>query len=190
MKTTPAITFWILRHPSGQSSLFASLRPLRGFGLDRPCGAPPEGNYVMARGIRSDEQLELNPHSGTKGGIAMFDRTPSAVDVTIGGETRIYEAFVTTAPVTLDRPSTVTLEESSFASVAHLAAEPITFDATLGQRPARLVLIANADLKLQKACYREGHYLLAPADPVLVGRNTLQEWLWDRLAMPSDQEMH
>ena len=35
----------------------------------------------------------------------MFDRTPSAVDVTIGGETRIYEAFVTTAPVTLDRPS-------------------------------------------------------------------------------------
>ena len=43
----------------------------------------------------------------------MFDRTLSAVDVTIGGETRIYEAFVTTAPVTLDRPSTVTLEESS-----------------------------------------------------------------------------
>jgi hypothetical protein len=49
MKTTRAITFWILRHPSGQSSLFASFRPLRGFGLDRPCGAPPEGNYVMAR---------------------------------------------------------------------------------------------------------------------------------------------
>ena len=45
----------------------------------------------------------------------MFDRTPSEVNVTIGGETRIYEAFVTTAPATLDRPSTVTLEESSFA---------------------------------------------------------------------------
>jgi hypothetical protein len=122
--------------------------------------------------------------------MAMFERTPSAVDVTIGGETRIYEAFVTTAPVALDRPSTVTLEESSFASVAHLAAEPIPFDATLGRRPARLVLIANVDLKLQKACYREGQYLLAPADPVLVGRNTLQQWLWDRLAMPSDQEVH
>ena len=52
------------------------------------------------------------------------------------------------------------------------------------------MLIANADLKLQKACYREGHYLLVPADPVLVGRNTLQQWLWDRLAMPSDQEVH
>jgi hypothetical protein len=144
----------------------------------------------MARGVRSDEQPEPDALRGKEGGIAMFDRTPSTVDVTIGGETRIYEAFVTTAPVTLDRPSTVTLEESSFARVAHLTAEPITFDATLGRRPARLVLIANADLKLQKACYREGHYLLAPADPVLVGRNTLQEWLWDRLAMPSDQEVH
>ena len=78
----------------------------------------------------------------------------------------------------------------SFATVAHLAAQPITFDATLARRLARLVLIDNADLKLQKACYREGHYLLAPADPVLVGRNTLQQWLWDRLAMPSDQEVH
>jgi hypothetical protein len=122
--------------------------------------------------------------------MAMFDRTQSAVDVTIGGETRIYEAFVTTAPVTLDRPSTVTLEESSFARVAHLAAEPIPFDTALGQRPARLVLIASADLKFQKACYREGHYLLTPVDPVLVSRNTLQHWLWDRLATPSDQEVH
>ena len=120
----------------------------------------------------------------------MFDRTPSAVDVTIGGETRIYEAFVTTAPAGLDRPSTVTLEESSFADVAHLTQEPIPFDATLGGRPARLVLIAKADRDLQKASYREGRHLLAPADPVLVGRNTLQEWLWDRLAMPSDQEVH
>jgi hypothetical protein len=120
----------------------------------------------------------------------MFDRNPSEVNVTIGGETRIYEAFVTTAPVTLDRPSTVTLEESSFARVAHLAAEPIRFDTALGRRPARLVLIASADLTLQKARYREGQYLLTPADPVLVGRNTLQQWLWDRLSMSSEQEVH
>ena len=118
----------------------------------------------------------------------MFDRTPSAVDVTIGGETRIYQAFVTTAPAALDRPSTVTLEESSFAKVAHLTADPIPFDATLGDRPARLVLIAEVDAKVQKACYREGRHLLAPADLVLIGRNTLQEWLWNRLAMPSNQE--
>ena len=120
----------------------------------------------------------------------MFDKTPSAVDVTIGAETRFYKAFVTTAPVTLDRPSTVTLEESSFAKVAYLAAEPITFDAPLGRRPARLVLIDDADLKLQKACYREGCYVLAPVDSILIGRSALQQWLWDRLGMPSDQEVH
>jgi hypothetical protein len=120
----------------------------------------------------------------------MFDRTPSAVDVTIGGETRVYQAFVTTAPAALDRPSTVTLEQSSFARVAHPTADPIPFDATLGSKPARLVLIAEIDLKVQKACYREGRHLLAPADLVLIGRNTLQEWLWNRLAMPSEQEVH
>ena len=144
----------------------------------------------MARGVRSDEPLELDPDSGTKGGIAMFDRTPSAVDVTIGGETRVYQAFVTTAPAGLDRPTTVTLEEASFARVAYLTADPIPFDSTLGNKPARLVLIAEADLKVQKACYREGRHVVAPADLVLIGQNTLQQWLWNRLAMPSDQEVH
>ena len=120
----------------------------------------------------------------------MIQTIPSAVDVTIGGETRVYEAFVTTAPAALDRPSTVTLYESSFAEVAGWAADPIPFDATLAGMPARLVLIRKADLGLQKAYYREGHYRLAPTDPVLVDSNTLQHWLWNRLAMPSEQEMH
>ena len=119
----------------------------------------------------------------------MFDTTPSAVDVTIGGETRVYQLFVTTAPAGLDKPSTVTLEEVSVASVAHLTAVPIPFDATLGAKSARLVLIAEVDLKAQKACYREGRHLLARADLVLIGQNTLQAWLWNRLAMPSDQEL-
>jgi hypothetical protein len=143
----------------------------------------------MARGVRLDCQVELNALGGTKGGKAMFDRTPSAVDVTIGGETRIYQAFVTTAPAGLDRPSTVTLEESSLARVAHLTADPIPFDATLGHKPARLVLIAEVDAKAQKACYRGGRHLIAPADLVLIGRNTLEQWLWNRLATPSDQEL-
>ena len=120
----------------------------------------------------------------------MFERTPSAVDVTIGGETRVYQVFVTTAPAGLDGPRTITLEEASFARVAHLTADPIPFDATLGGKPARLVLIAEVDLKDQKACYREGRHLVAPADLVLIGRNTLEQWLWNRLAMPSDQEVH
>jgi hypothetical protein len=118
----------------------------------------------------------------------MIQKIPSAVDVTIGGETRVYEAFVTTAPVALDRPSTVTLCESSFAEVAGWAADPIPFDATLAETPARLVLIRKADLELQKAYYREGRHRLAPTDPVLVDPNTLQHWLWNRLAMPCERE--
>jgi hypothetical protein len=127
---------------------------------------------------------------GKKGGIAMTQTTHSAIDVTIGGETRIYQAFVTTAPAALDHPSTVTLCESSFAEVAGWAADQIPFDATLGETPARLVLIRKADLGIQKAYYREGRYRLAPTDPVLVDTNTLQHWLWNRLAMPCEQETH
>lgn len=119
----------------------------------------------------------------------MIQTAPSAIDVTIGGETRLYEAFVTTAPAALDHPSTVTLSESSFAEVAGWAADPIPFETQLAETPARLVLIRKADLGLQKAYYREGHYRLTPTDPVLVDTNTLQHWLWNRLAMPCEQEL-
>jgi hypothetical protein len=120
----------------------------------------------------------------------MIQKIRSAVDVTIGGETRVYQAFVTTAPPALDRPSTVTLCESSFAEVAGWAADPIPFDATLAETPARLVLIRRADLELQKAYYREGRHRLEPTDPVLVDTTTLQHWLWNRLAMTCEREMH
>lgn len=113
----------------------------------------------------------------------------SAVDVTIGDETRVYQAFITTAPVTFDQPSTLTLEESSFAEVAGFAADPLPFDSSLGRTPARLVLIDRSDEGLQRARYREGKYPLAPTDPVLVGRNTLEDWLWNRLAVPSGAEV-
>ena len=53
--------------------------------------------------------------------------TPS-VTVTIGRHTRLYFAFVTTAPVELDSPGTMTLHAAPFADVAALAADPITLD--------------------------------------------------------------
>ena len=62
----------------------------------------------------------------------MNDRISPAVDVTIGGQTRIYHAFITTAPIALDGPSTLTLYESCFADVAGFAADPIPFDRALG----------------------------------------------------------
>ena len=113
-----------------------------------------------------------------------------AVDVTIGGQTRIYHAFITTAPVTFDGPSTLTLYESSFADVAGFAADPIPFDHDLARRTARLVLIGSTELAWQRARYREGQYVLAQTDPVLVGLRTLQHWLWHRLSSPVPSEVH
>jgi hypothetical protein len=103
----------------------------------------------------------------------MNDRISPAVDVTIGGQTRIYHAFITTAPIALDGPSTLTLYESCFADVAGFAADPIPFDRALGKASARLVLVGSTELVWQRARYREGQCLFTPTDPVLVGLNTL-----------------
>jgi hypothetical protein len=104
--------------------------------------------------------------------------TPS-ITVTIGRHTRLYFAFVTTAPADLDSPSTVTLHAAAFADVAGFAADPITCDRA--RTPARLVLVDAVDLAWQRARYRGHQHLLLPADRVLVGLNTLQHWLWQRL---------
>jgi hypothetical protein len=37
----------------------------------------------------------------------------------------------------------------------------------------------------QRARYREKHHLFASADPVLVGANALQHWLWIRIGSPA-----
>ena len=106
--------------------------------------------------------------------------TPS-ITVTIGRHTRIYYAFVTTAPADLDSPATVTLHASTFADVVGFAADPIAHDAGRARRPARLVLIDAMELAWQRATYRGHQHVLLRADPGLVGLNTLQVWLWERL---------
>jgi hypothetical protein len=103
------------------------------------------------------------------------------IEVTIGFHTRSYFAFVTTAPATLDGPATVTLHAATFTEVACFVAEMVTFDRTLGQSLGRLILVDATELDWQRAqCRRHCHRLL-PADPGLVGRRTLQEWLWRRI---------
>ena len=115
----------------------------------------------------------------------MFERslTPN-ITVTIGHHTRIYFAFVTTAPTDLDSPATVTLHAATFADVVNFAAEAITFDSGLASTPARLVLVDAMELAWQRAKYRGHQHRLLPADPGLVGLNTLQHWLWQRLQAP------
>src|SRR4051795_4816047 len=158
-----------------------SARPRQGFarcarrwrGLDPDLRASHGGHLSKRRGVSKKEDT-------------MFERslTPN-ITVTIGHHTRIYFAFVTTAPTELDSPATVTLHAANFADVVTLAAEPITFDSTRGRTPARLVLVDAMELAWQRAKYRGNQHLLVPADPGLVGLNTLQHWLWQRLQTPA-----
>ena len=110
--------------------------------------------------------------------------TPS-IEVTIGRQTRLYHAFITTAPATLDAPSTVTLYAGPLKDVAGLAGEELTIDTTKAATPSRLVLIDTTELGWQRARCRAKAHPLLPADPVLVGFTTLQQWLWQRLQVPA-----
>ena len=112
--------------------------------------------------------------------------TPS-ITVTIGHDSRIYFAFVTTAPADLDSPATLTLHAASLADVAGFAAEPLTLDMTRSKTPARLILVDAMELAWQQAKCRGQHHAFLSADPVLVGLNTLQHWLWQRLQAASTQ---
>jgi hypothetical protein len=115
--------------------------------------------------------------------------TPNIM-VTIGRHTRIYYAFVTSAPIDLDAPATMTLYAATFADVAGFAADPITHDRDRAKTPARLVLVDAIELAWQRARYRGNNYLFVRADPVLIGLNTLQHWLWQRLQAPTGSEVH
>jgi len=122
-----------------------------------------------------------------------FAITPS-IAVTIGRQTRLYHAYVTTAPAALDSPSTLTLYLSTLADVAGFAANPVTDDARdtrangNARAEARLVLVDAGELAWQRARCRGNHHLFAQADPVLVGLTTLQLWLWQRLQAPIEAE--
>ena len=114
--------------------------------------------------------------------------TPN-ITVTIGHHTRIYFAYVTTAPTELDCPATVTLHAGPLADIAGFAAEPATLDDTRGRTPARLVLVDAMELAWQRAKYRGLQHRLLSADPGLVGLNTLQHWLWQRLQASANSQV-
>lgn len=109
--------------------------------------------------------------------------TPS-IEVAIGRELRLYHAYVTTAPARLDAPATITLYSAPLNDVAGMAADPVELDSGKGKEPARLVLVDGAELAWQRARYRQAKQLFTPADPVLVGLDTLQHWLWSRIGTP------
>jgi hypothetical protein len=106
--------------------------------------------------------------------------TPN-IQVSIGQELRLYQAYVTTAPANLDAPATFTLHTGPLSDVSGMAADSITFDAVSSKAPARLVLVDEDEIECQRARYHEGRHLFRAADPVLYGLDTLQSWLWNRI---------
>jgi hypothetical protein len=114
--------------------------------------------------------------------------TPYIV-VTIGCHSRLYYAFVTSAPSRLDAPATVTLYAATRADVATFAADVAALDADSAPTCARLILVDATEFRWQCARYRDARHVLAPADAGLVGANTLQHWLWQRLRRPMSEDV-
>ncbi len=121
-----------------------------------------------------------------KEGFVDGETTTPQIAVSIGTLARVYHAFVTTAPPALDAPATVTLYAATVSDVAGMAADSDALDAARASAPARLVLVDATELAWQRRRCREARHPLAPADPILVGRNTLQHWLWHRLTAPTE----
>ena len=83
--------------------------------------------------------------------------TPS-IEVTIGRETRLYYAFITTAPTTLDAPATVTLHTAPLSDVSGMAADPIARPAAAGT-----VELGNANTRSAPSA-EDGYGNDAPAE--------------------------
>ena len=115
--------------------------------------------------------------------------TPN-ITVTIGGQLRVYYAYVTTARPELDGPTTMTLYASTLTELSGFALDPIVHDSVGGQTLARLVLIDLRELTWHRARYREKACICAPADPMLVSPQALQHWLWHRLQAPNARQGH
>ena len=116
----------------------------------------------------------------------MFDRsrTPS-IAVTIGHRECQYDAVITTAPVTLDLPDTITLLADSLLELSCYAVDPFSLDTTRSQYAARLVLADTLKREWQCATYEGSGHLVIAADPRMADFNTLQQLLWRLLLTAS-----
>src|SRR5262249_3300602 len=124
--------------------------------------APHAGNYVMAPQVHGRSHIG-HDSMDTKGRIrsmTMTSITPS-IGVTIGRQTRLYYAYITTAPAALDAPSTVTLCTSTLIDLAGLALDEIGFDACRARTRARLILVDATERSHQRRRSQERKHLLA-----------------------------
>lgn len=154
--------------------------------LDEPSTEPVLGNYVMARQVHGRLDIGLDS-KGRDITMNTTSITPS-IGVTIGRHTRLYYLYITTAPAALDAPSTMTLSTAPLADLLGLALDEIALDTLRARTEARLILVDTTERSHQKRRCREHRHLCEPADPVLVGLNRLQQWLWQRLGVPLEDE--
>ena len=176
--------------PSDSRARLRLVQPLRfaptpcgADGLDEGVDAPRDGTCVMARALRRREasmRSEITHGQGREESVESGSDTPN-IAVSIGRLTRVYHPFITTAPLALDTPATVILYAATVSDVVGMIADPDTLKTARASTPARLVLVDATELAWQRRRYREGNHRFTPADPILVGLNTLQHWLWRRL---------
>jgi len=99
--------------------------------------------------------------------------------------TRLSFTLVATAPAELDSPATVTLHASTFSDVAGPCRKIRSRSTSVAANsPGDSCLSSRMVLSWQRAKYLGNQHLL-PADPGLIGLNTLP--LWRRLQAPTDQ---
>ena len=116
----------------------------------------------------------------------MLDRSPKAsISVTIGRLECLYDAVITTAPVTLDLPDTITLLADTLLELSCYAVDPFSLDTTRSKYAARLVLADSLKREWQCATYEGNGHLVIAADPRMADFNTLQQLLWRLLLTAS-----
>ena len=183
-------------HASDSAARLVLVKALRCASTPPPAGLaaltsdsvePSEGKDVMPRGTARLRRRTTQFRRSMR--MINIATTPS-IEVTIGHQTRQYHAFVTTAPAACDAPSTLTLYAGPLREVVGFAVDPMELDDARARTPSRLILIATTELAWQRARCRTRAHRLAPADPVLVGLNTLQQWLWQRLQAQTATEVH
>ena len=162
-----------------------------------PAGA---GTQVRLCAVRPPRLVPINgaagpctSHAGRSHYSADAHAQPTSsapcILVTIGQQTRVYHAFITSAPCQLDAPSTMTLHASTLCDAAGFAADELEIDPESFRASARLILVDAMELAWQRARSRAAGHVLAPVDSQLVGHCALQRWLWRRLCLARDEDL-
>ena len=153
-----------------------------GCGLDERLGRAAEGNYVMPGRLCPAAKCNIEPDSSRSTTMTAHRHAQHR------GDDRSADAPL--PRVRHDRAGHArrTVDAHALRRGAQgrggIRRARTSLDTTKAATPSRLVLIDTTELGWQRARCRASAST-HPADPVLVGFNTLQQWLWQRLQVPT-----